>query len=540
MSASQRVYVISAAIIIALVIAGAAWPDHFADVAGILHHRISQFFGWFYLLAVFAFIVFLLFLAFGRYGKTRLGPQDGTPDYDFFSWLSMLLSAGFGVGLVFYGMAEPMLHYLKPPHGLAEPGTPEAAELALQYSFFHWGVNQWAAFSLVGLIIAFFQFRKGRPGLVSNMVEPMMTKVKRPQPLLDGLNVLAVVATVMGIATSLGLGVLQMNGGLATVFGWSDSFGSKLIILAAMFIVYTASSSSGLDRGIRWLSNLNIGFAILMMLYLLMTGPTLYILDGFINGMGAYIGNFVQMSLTIPPDDESGWMNDFTLFYWAWVIAWSPYVGTFIARISRGRTIQEFVFGVLIVPPLFACVWIAVFGGYALHLETTGLAQLANTVAEDVPSGLFAMFDVLPGSLLLSGLSLLLIFVFLVTSVDSATYIVAQMTDDGSLNPPLHKRLTWGVLISAICITLIAASGLQGLQSASLLVALPFTFVLFLIMLVLLRELAEDRRQLLLDLYHRNDSTPVGADIFEADEISELNVEERIRRRMKVTNPRLK
>lgn len=540
MSASQRVYVISAAIIVALVIAGAAWPDHFAAIAGILHRRISQLFGWFYLLAVFTFIVFLLFLAFGRYGKTRLGPQDVTPDYDFFSWLSMLLSAGFGVGLVFYGMAEPMLHYLAPPHGMAEPGSPAAAELALQYSFFHWGVNQWAAFSLVGLIIGYFQFRKGRPGLVSNIVEPMMTRVKRPQPLLDGVNVLVVVATVMGIATSLGLGVLQMNGGLATVFGWSDSFTSKLLILGTMFVVYTVSSSSGLDRGIRWLSTLNIAFAVVLMLYLLLTGPTLYMLDGFINGMGAYIGNFIQMSLTIPPHDQSGWMDDFTLFYWAWVIAWSPYVGTFIARISRGRTIQEFVFGVLIVPPLFACVWIGIFGGYALHLETAGLAQLANTVAADVPSGLFAMFDALPGSLILSGFSLLLIFIFLVTSVDSATYIVAQMTHDGALDPPLSKRLVWGFLISAICITLIAASGLQGLQSASLLVALPFTLVLFVIMAVLLRELAEDRRQLLLDLYHRNDATPVGADIFEADEISELNVEERIRRRMKVTNPRLK
>ena len=540
MLARQRVYLISASIIILLVIAGAVWPVLFATTAGLILDRLSYYFGWFYLLAIFVFIVFLLFLAFGRYGKTRLGPQDSTPDYSFFSWISMLLSAGFGVGLVFYGMAEPMQHYLTPPHALAEAATPAAAELAMRYSFFHWGINQWAAFALVGLIIAFFQFRKDRPGLVSNMVEPMLRKVHYQKPILNALDVLAVVATVMGIATSIGLGVLQINSGMSSVFGMPSTFWTKLSILGAMFAVYTLSSYSGLDRGIKWLSNLNVGVALLLMLYLLVTGPTVYIIDGFINGMAGYLGNFIELSLTLPPADKSGWMNEFTVFYWAWVIAWSPFVGTFIARISRGRTIQEFIIGVMVVPPLFACVWIAVFGGYAMFMETNAVAPLATAVADDVASGLFAMYDALPGSLILSSISLFLIFTFLVTSADSATYIVAQMTDEGSLEPPLYKRLSWGVLISAICITLIDSSGLRGLQSASLLVALPFAVVLFMIMIVLVRELAEDRRQMLLNLYHRNDGTPVGGDIFEADEISELNVEERIKRRMKITNPRLK
>lgn len=372
------------------------------------------------------------------------------------------------------------------------------------------------------------------------MVEPVLRGMKNPAPVLDTLNILAVIATVMGVATSLGLGVLQMNGGLHSVFGWPENFWTKAGILGAMFLVYTASSYSGLDRGIKVLSNINMTLVFAFLAYLLFSGPTIYILDNFVNGMAGYLGNFIQMSLTLPPRDDSGWMNEYTVFYWAWVIAWSPFVGTFIARISRGRTIQEFVFGVLMVPPLLACVWIAVFGGTAMHMELEGAAPLAAAVDENITTGLFSMYEAMPFSTALSALTMLVIFIFLVTSADSASYIVAQMTDNGSLDPPMYKRLSWGVLISAICFTLIVAGGLRGLQSASLVAALPFSIVLFMIMVVLLRELAADRRDMLINLYHRNDATPVGGDIFETDEFSALDVEERIKRRMVIRNPRLK
>ncbi|WP_133490559.1 BCCT family transporter [Alcanivorax sp. 24] len=536
MLSTQRVYLTSAAIIVSLVALGAAFPKAFASTAAILLSSLSRYFGWFYLLSVFVFVVFLLVLAFSKYGKIRLGPQDSTPDYSLFSWLSMLLSAGFGVGLVFYGMAEPMLHLQEPPHGLAEPGTRQAAALAIQYSFFHWGVNQWAAFTLVGLIIAFFQFRKDRPGLVSTMVEPALRDLPRRQVASDTLDVMAVIATVTGVATSLGLGVLQMNGGLESVFGWPNDVWSKAGILGAMFLCYMASSYTGLDRGIRMLSNLNMVLCLTLMAYMLITGPTVRIFDVFVNGLGAYFGNFIEMALTIPPFERGDWMDRFTVFYWAWVIAWSPFVGTFVARVSRGRTIKEFVFGVLLIPPLLACAWIAVFGGTALDLDLTQNAGLAAVVHNDVPSGLFKMYELLPHGHLLSGLTMVLLFIFLVTSADSATYIVAQMTDQGSLNPPLKKRLTWGVLISAICITLISAGGLKGLQSAALLAALPFALVLFLMVIVLVRELREDRRNMLLDLYHRNEGTPVGGDPFEAEEFTDLAPEEKIRRRLTTVN----
>ena len=503
----HRVYLISAGLVAVLVAIGATAPNRFRDVAEATLNTLGHYFGWFYLISTFVFVIFLLALAMSRYGKIRLGPQDCKPDYGVFSWLSMLLSAGFGVGLVFYGMAEPIQHLMEPPHGQAEPGSTAAASLAMQYSFFHWGVSQWAAFSLVGLIIAFFQFRKDRPGLVSTMVEPVTKNLPKRQLISDSLDVLAVLATVMGVATSLGLGVLQMNGGLETVFGWPDNLWSKVAILGAMG-------------------------------YMLFTGPMVLILDNFVNGLGNYLGNFINMALNIPPFEKSDWMNRFTLFYWAWVIAWSPFVGTFVARISRGRTITEYVLGVLLVPPLLACAWIAVFGTTALDLQLNGGVDLAGAVSDNVANGLFMMYEVLPHSTFLSAITMVILFVFLVTSADSASYIMSQMTDHGSLNPPLYKRLTWGVLISAICITLIVASGLRGLQSASLVAALPFAVVLFLMMGVLMWELRADRRAMLIELFHRNDDTPVGADLFEADDFSDLTTEQRIRRRMPIQRRR--
>tara|TARA_A100001391_G_scaffold34731_1_gene18950 strand:+ start:9478 stop:11094 length:1617 start_codon:yes stop_codon:yes gene_type:complete len=528
----HRVYVISTALMVLLVALGVAAPRAFQRTSEAVLNTLGHYFGWFYLISTFVFVVFLLGLAMSRYGKIRLGPQNSAPEYGVFSWLSMLLSAGFGVGLVFYGMAEPIQHLTEPPHGMAEPGSAGAATLAMQYSFFHWGMNQWAAFTLVGLIIAFFQFRKDRPGLVSTMVEPATVNLPGRQGISDSLDVLAVVATVMGVATSLGLGILQMNGGLHTVFGWADNFWTKAAILGAMFVCYTASSYSGLDKGIRVLSNLNMALCLGFMGYMLITGPTVLILENFVNGLGAYLGNYIEMALTIPPMEDRDWMNRFTLFYWAWVIAWSPFVGTFVARISKGRTITEYVLGVLLVPPLMACAWIAVFGTTALDLQLNGGVDLTGPVADDVANALFQMYQSLPFSTFLSGITMLILFVFLVTSADSASYIVSQMTDHGSLNPPLYKRLTWGVLISAICLTLIVASGLKGLQSASLLAALPFAMVLFLMMGVLMSQLRADRRAMLVELYQRNAETPVGADLFEADDFTDLPPEKRIRQRL--------
>ncbi|MGE4533343.1 BCCT family transporter [Halomonas alimentaria] len=532
----KTVFTVSTIIILALVAVGAAFPEGFGNIATTALGSVTRMFGWFYLFSVFGFVIFLLVLAFSKYGKIRLGPQDSTPSFSFFSWISMLLAAGFGVGLVFYGMAEPMFHYIEPPYGDVPAQTEASARYAIQYSYFNWGIHQWAAFSVVGLIIAYFQFRKGQAGLVSSVLSSVTAKHPGARRYAPALDIFAVVATVMGVATSLGLGVLQMNGGLNAVFGLPESVLWQFIILFVMFLAYMASTWSGLDKGIKRLSNLNMILCIGLMLWVLFTGPTLAILETITLGIGDYLQNFIGMSLRISPYSDNTWASSWTIFYWAWVIAWSPFVGTFVARVSRGRTIKEYVFGVLVVPPLLACLWIGVFGGAALNMELGGDVGLAAATQANITVALFEMFDLMPFSGVLSVVAMMLIFVFLVTSADSASYIVAQMTDNGSINPPLYKRVTWGVLIAAICLTLIAAGGLSGLQAASVLSALPFTFILYGMVIVLVRELRADRRAMLTQLYRRHGETPVGADAFEADQLAE---EERLRRAPSVVNRRI-
>jgi choline/carnitine/betaine transport len=534
----KSVFVASAIIIFGLVIIGAMFPEGFGNAAQAALTSVTELFGWFYLFSVFGFVVFLVGLALSKYGKVRLGPQDSTPSYSFFSWISMLLAAGFGVGLVFYGMAEPMTHYISPPYGDVPSETQAAARYAIQYSYFNWGVHQWAAFSVVGLIIAYFQFRKGQAGLVSSVLSSVTAKHPRVRPYASWLDVFAVVATVMGVATSLGLGVLQMNGGLNAVFGLPENGLWQFIILFIMFCAYMASTWSGLDKGIKRLSNLNMILCIGLMLYVLITGPTIAILETITLGIGDYLQNFIGMSLRISPYSDNEWASSWTIFYWAWVIAWSPFVGTFVARVSRGRTIKEYVFGVLFVPPLLACLWIGVFGGAALHMEMSGSdVGLAAATQANITVALFEMFELMPFTGVLSVVAMMLIFIFLVTSADSASYIVAQMTDNGSINPPLYKRIIWGVLIAAICLTLIIAGGLSGLQSAAVLSALPFTFILYMMIVVLVRELRADRKAMLTQLYRRHGETPVGADAFEAEQLGE---EERLRRAPSVVNRRIK
>ncbi|WP_404343459.1 BCCT family transporter [Vreelandella venusta] len=533
----KSVFIASAVIIFSLVIVGAAFPVGFGNAAEAALTTVTELFGWFYLFSVFGFVVFLIGLALSKYGKVRLGPQDSTPSYSFFSWISMLLAAGFGVGLVFYGMAEPMTHYINPPYGDVPAESEAAARYAIQYSYFNWGIHQWAAFSVVGLIIAYFQFRKGQAGLVSSVLSSVTAKHPRIRPYASWLDVFAVVATVMGVATSLGLGVLQMNGGLNAVFGLPENGFWQFVILFVMFCAYMASTWSGLDKGIKRLSNLNMVLCIGLMLYVLVTGPTIAILETITLGIGDYLQNFIGMSLRISPYSDNQWASSWTIFYWAWVIAWSPFVGTFVARVSRGRTIKEYVFGVLFVPPLLACLWIGVFGGAALNLEMSGTdVGLAAATEANITVALFEMFDLMPFSGVLSVVAMLLIFIFLVTSADSASYIVAQMTDNGSINPPLYKRVVWGVLIAAICLTLIVAGGLSGLQSAAVLSALPFTFILYMMVIVLVRELRADRKAMLTQLYRRHGETPVGADAFEAEQLGE---EERLRRAPSVVNRRI-
>ncbi|MEG9296178.1 BCCT family transporter [Mangrovibacillus sp. Mu-81] len=488
----NKVFWISAIIITILVVFGAVFPKVFAKGATAAFGFTTYAFGWFYLLSVLIFVAFLLVLAISKYGKVRLGRDDERPEYSFFTWVGMLFSAGFGIGLVFWGIAEPMSHFFKSPLPGTEAQTEEAARIAMGYSFFHWGVSQWSVFTVVGLIIAYFQFRKGENGLISTSLSPMFGRRKRAKGIKNTIDILAVIATVMGVATSLGLGILQINGGLNTVFGLTESTLSQLLIVAVLLILYLTSSTTGLDKGIKWLSNLNLSLALLLMLFVFIAGPTVFILNTFTLGIGDYITNFIRYSLRLTPYQGGTWVQDWTIFYWAWAIAWSPFVGAFVARVSRGRTIREFIFGVLIMPPFIALLWIAVFGGTALHFDLFRGTSIAEAVNKDVTSALFTTYAELPFTMLLNVTSILLIFTFLITSADSATYILSSMTTDGRLNPPMLVKIVWGVLIASIAAVLLLSSGLEGLQTASLVSALPFTVILLLMCFTLFRLLRKE------------------------------------------------
>ncbi|REJ05381.1 BCCT family transporter [Halobacillus trueperi] len=471
------VFLISATVITVLVIVGAINPEGFGTVAGALFEFTTVNFGWFYLISVFGFVIFLAALGLSKYGKIKIGPQDSKPEFPFFTWIGMLFSAGFGVGLVFWGVAEPMSHFFETPFSDLDAQTEDAARVAMGYSFFHWGINQWSVFAIVGLLIGFLQFRKEKNGLVSTALEPVLGKSKPVKYTIDSL---AVIATVMGIATSLGLGILQMNGGLNAVFGIPNSTSIQLIITGVLLVLYLTSSSTGLEKGIKWLSNLNLALCLVLLLFVFFAGPTVFILNSFTLGIGDYISNFVGYSLRLTPYEGGSWLRDWTIFYWAWVIAWSPFVGAFVARVSRGRTIREFIFGVLVVPPLIACLWIAVFGGTALNSDLNNGTKIAEAVNNDVTVALFKAYEYLPLTGILSFLSILLIATFLITSADSATYILASMTTNGSLTPALAIKVIWGILMAAIAGVLLVAGGLDALQTASLVSALPFTVIIIL------------------------------------------------------------
>ncbi|TFJ92025.1 BCCT family transporter [Lentibacillus salicampi] len=483
------VFSISAIIVGLLVIIGAFLPEQFGRVGQSLFDFTTVNFGWFYLLAVFIIIVFLIGISISKHGKTRLGPPDSRPEYSFFTWVGMLFSAGFGVSLVFWSVAEPMTHFFTTPFPGQEAQTEEAARVAMGYSFFHWGISQWAVFAIAGLGIAFLQFRKNRSGLVSAAIEPVVGKNKG---VANTINILAVIATVMGVATTVGLSFIQLNGGLSSVFNIPNHIGVQVIIAVVMLAAYLTSSVTGLDKGIKWLSNMNLVLALLIMAIVFFLGPTVFILNSFVLGMGDYISSFVQYSLRLNPYTGGDWVYQWTIFYWAWAIAWSPFVGAFVARVSRGRTIREFVSGVMVVPPAIACVWIAVFGGTAVYSDLNNGTQIAETVNEDVTVALFEALSVVPFTDILSIISILLIFTFMVTSADSASYILGSMTSNGSLNPALTTKVIWGVLITAIALVLLFTGGLNALQTASLTAALPFTVILLIMIAAIFKAIQRE------------------------------------------------
>ena len=470
---------------------GLLWPEQLAASATSALTFTTRTFGWFYLLAAGLFLGFCVYLYFSRFAHVRLGMPGEPPEYSYRSWLAMLFSAGMGIGLVFWGVAEPLYHFADPPFGQAAAESPEAARLALRYSLFHWCLHPWAIYTVIALAIAYTQFRRRDSGLISAVFRPWLGRRADGLP-GNCIDLLAAQATVFGVATSLGFGTLQIAGGIEHLFGANNTVTLQLSIIVVVTVLYLLSAVTGLNKGILWLSNANLVLAAVLMGAVLFLGPTVFVIEAFVTVMGGYLQNLVQMSLRLTPFTQGEWVGSWTLFYWAWWIAWAPFVGSFIARVSRGRTIREFIGGVLLVPSVIGAFWFATFGGTALHGELFGDGGLAEAVKTDVTTTLFALLGQLPWGTILGGLAALLIVTFFVTSADSATFVLGMLTSKGDPNPPTWVKLVWGVLQSSIAAALLLSGGLQGLQTASIVAALPFAVILVLMVFVLLRALRED------------------------------------------------
>ena len=417
---------------------------------------------WFYILVVAIILLSVAFLAISRYGDIKLGPDHSEPDYRNFTWFAMLFSAGMGIGLMFFGVAEPVMHFMSPPVG--EGATAAAARESMKITFFHWGLHAWAIYAVVALTLAFFSFRHGLPLTLRSALYPLIGN-RIHGPIGHAVDVFAIIGTVLGVATSLGLGVAQMNSGLNHLFGIPVGVIPQIILIVITCGLATLSVASGLDKGIRILSEANMVLAVILLLFVLVAGPTVFLLQTFVQNTGAYLSDIVNKTFNLYAYEPSDWIGGWTLFYWGWWIAWSPFVGLFIARISRGRTIREFVSGVLLVPAGFTLFWMTVFGDTAIHfILVDGVKGFAETVKDDNALALFAFFELLPWSSVMSVFAIAMVAVFFVTSADSGALVVDLLASGGADRTPVWQRIFWSLAMGAVAIALLLADGLTALQ----------------------------------------------------------------------------
>lgn len=447
-------------------------------------------FGWLYVAAVALFLLCVLVLGFGPAGRLRLGPDDAEPDFPYVSWLAMLFAAGMGIGLMYFAVAEPIQHYIAPPVG--KGGTVAAAREAMAITFHHYGVHAWAVYCLVGLSLAYFSHRKGLPLTLRSGLHPLLGK-RINGVTGDLIDIFAVCGTVFGVSTSLGFGVSQMSAGLAYNYGLPDTLAVQLVIIALVMGAATLSVLSGADKGIRRLSELNLTLAVLLMLFVLICGPTLFLLNALVQNFGHYLDRFFERTFTLYAYEPRAWLADWTLLYWAWWISWSPFVGMFIARISRGRTIREFVTGVLFVPSGFTFLWMTVFGNTAISIDMGAAGgAISHAVQENLSTALFHFLEYLPGSAFTATLAIALVAVFFITSADSGALVIDTLASGGEEDTPRWQRVYWCILLGLTAALLLLAGGLGALQTATLLAALPFCIIMLMLGYGLMRQTNAD------------------------------------------------
>ena len=479
---NKPVFLWSVAITLVFLIAGVVSPQGSAAAFSIAQSWIVTELGWVYLLSVAVFLIFMLYLGFSSHGNIKLGPNHSEPDFSYGAWFSMLFAAGMGIGLVFFGVAEPVKHFTAPPTG--DPATIEAARTAMEISYFHWGLHAWAVYAVIGLSLAYFSFRHGLPLTMRSALYPIIGD-RIYGPIGNAVDIFAVIGTLFGVATSLGLGVLQVNAGFNHVLGWPISFWVQLPLIVVITAMATVSVATGLDKGIKFLSNLNMLMAVALMLFVFVMGPTTFLLRAFVQNLGAYLDQFVlrtfYMYAYAPNEAPANWLGDWTLFYWGWWIAWSPFVGMFIARISRGRTIRQFVMGVLLVPTGFSFAWMTVFGDTSLYLHLSGTTTaVSDAVSKDVTLALFVFLEQFPLGTYVSWFAMALIVFFFVTGADSSALVIDTLTSGGREDGPVARRVFWAIISGVIGAVLLSSGGLDALQTASIAGALPFTFVMLL------------------------------------------------------------
>lgn len=468
---------------------------------------VTASFGWSYLVVTLGILIFLVFLAFSPVGRTRLGKDTDRPEFSNLSWFAMLLGAVMGIGLISYGVAEPISHLATPPHGLAEPNTPDAAVRALQYSYFDWGLHAWAVFAVFGLAIAYSTYRKGRRPLVSRLFTPFLGD-RVHGPIGKTIDVLSVFATLFGTATSLGLGALQINNGVGRLFGIPIDSVSQVLVIAAITAIFTLSAVAGINKGIKLLSFVSGSMAIAMFLFVLAVGPTIFLANLYIESIGMWAGDFLRMSLQGAAFGGLEWMQGWTYFMLAWWVSWGAFVGIFLARISRGRTIRGFILGVLTVPSIAFFTWFAVLGGTAIHIDLFQGGDIAEQTAADFGNAFFATLEHLPLSTLTSVVAVLLAVIFFVTSADSNTYVLGSLTSGGALDPSRPVLVLWGVLTGVTSIVLMLAGGLDALQNTVIVTSLPFLVIIAGLTVALGKDIAADHHAESADHKEKKDVAP--------------------------------
>ena len=454
-----------------------------------IQDSISEYGGWFFILSVNFFLIFSISIAFSKFGNIRIGGRLAKPEFRKASWFAMLFSAGMGIGILFWSVGEPVLHYVNPPLGASE--TIEAARQSMRLTFLHWGFHAWGIYALVGMSLAFFTFNKKLPLTISSVFYPLIGE-KVHGKAGKFINVLAVVATLFGLATSLGLGVQQVSAGLNHLTGLSDTTNMQVLLIGLITLAATGSVVAGLSHGVKRLSQLNIIIGAFFLLFILIVGPSLFIFNSFVQNTGAYLQNFFELSFWTETYTQSDWQKSWTVFYWAWWISWSPFVGMFIARISRGRTIREFILGVLIVPTILTFLWLSAFGGSALYLELNGLADITSAVQNNVATSLYVLLDQFPIGAFTSVVGIILVTSFFVTSSDSGSLVIDSLTAGGKLDAPVAQRVFWALTEGGVAAVLLIGGGLGALQTAAITTALPFTVILIIMTYSLTKGLSQE------------------------------------------------